>query len=68
VITRLRRAIAVVVALCVYLLTLGRVSVNRTGRAAASSGAEDPGRPAVSRLAGLDSSPGADPSIPSRGR
>jgi hypothetical protein len=33
----------------VTLLTLGRVPVNWTGRPAAADGAEDPGRPAITR-------------------
>jgi hypothetical protein len=65
-ISRLRRAIALSVALLVTFFTLGRVRVNRTGRSAADGGAEDPGRASVARLRGavpLESAPGADRTI-----
>jgi len=47
-VSRIRRAIAVSLALLVTVLTLGRVDLNWTGRGSAD-GAEDPGRAAVAR-------------------
>jgi uncharacterized transporter YbjL len=49
-ISRLRRSIAVALAILVTVLTVGRVRLNWTGRAGAAAGTEDPGRPAVTRL------------------
>jgi hypothetical protein len=69
-ISRLRRAIALSVALLVTFFTLGRVRVNRSGRSAAAGGGEDPGRASVARLRDavpLESAPGADRTVGSEG-
>jgi hypothetical protein len=50
VISRVRKAIAVAVAIFVTVLTLGRVRANWTGGSSGAAGAEDPGRPSVARL------------------
>ena len=46
-ISKLRRVVAVGIAVCVVVLTLGRMRLNWTGGPGASAGAEDPGRPSV---------------------
>jgi hypothetical protein len=51
VVSRIRRAIAVVVALVVSVLTLGSVRVDWSGASRAAHGAEDPGRAAITRPA-----------------
>jgi hypothetical protein len=58
VISRIRRAIAVAVALLVATFTLGRVRVSWTGDPSATSGSGDPGRPAVTRSFGAARPPG----------
>ncbi len=45
----LRSSIALVLALVVTVLTLGRVRVNWDGRSAVQDGAEDPGRAVAAR-------------------
>jgi predicted small secreted protein len=49
VVSDLRKAIAVCIALLVTAFTLGCVRVNWTGGRGADAGEEDPGRAAVSR-------------------
>jgi len=48
-VSMIRRAIALSVALLVTALTLGRVDLNWTGRPGTADGAADPGRAAVTR-------------------
>jgi hypothetical protein len=48
-VSRVRKAIAVVVALVVTVLTLGRIHVNWTGGPAAADAARDPNQAAVTR-------------------
>jgi hypothetical protein len=58
-VSRIRRAVAVSLALGVTLLTLGLVRVSWTGAPAAASGAEDPGRAGITRPS--DPVPGRSP-------
>jgi len=58
VVSNLRKAIAVGIALLVTVFTLGSVRVNWTGIPGSADGAEDPGRAAVSRSLDRDFGPG----------
>jgi hypothetical protein len=49
VVSRIRRALAAVLALAVTVLTLGLVRVNRTGLPGAAAEDPDPGRAAAAR-------------------
>jgi len=49
VITRIRRSIAVVLAVAVTLFTLGRVRVDASGGPGAPESARDPGNPAIAQ-------------------
>ncbi len=58
-VSRIRRAVAVFLALGVTLLTLGPVRVSWNGAPAATDGAEDPGRAGITRRS--DPVPGRSP-------
>jgi hypothetical protein len=58
-VSRIRRAVAVSLALGVTVLSLGLVRVNWSGAPASSDGAEDPGRAGVTRPS--DPWPGRSP-------
>jgi hypothetical protein len=58
-VSRIRRAIAVSLALGVTLLTLGLVRVSWTGAPASTGGPQDPGRAGVTRPS--DPDPGRSP-------
>ena len=50
VISRVRKSIAVAVAILLTVVTLGRMRLNWTGGPGAAEGAEDPDRPSIARL------------------
>jgi hypothetical protein len=58
VVSNLRKAIAVCIALLVTAFTLGCVRVSWTGSPGSADGEEDPGRAAVSRSFDPDLGPG----------